>query len=80
MGKLSVIIPSYNEEKMIPNISSVVSSLLEKENIPYEIIFINDGSKDRTWERIVDVCSENPNIKGFNCRFYIIFSFAFNKT
>ena len=66
MGKLSVIIPSYNEEKMIHNISNVVSSLLQSKNIPYEIIFINDGSKDNTWDNIVEVCSENPNIKGFN--------------
>ena len=50
MGKLSVIIPSYNEEKMIYNISNIISSLLKKEKIPYEIIFINDGSKDKTWE------------------------------
>ena len=41
MGKLSVIIPSYNEEKMIYNISNIISSLLETEKIPYEIIFIN---------------------------------------
>ena len=66
MGKLSVIIPSYNEEKMIYNISNIISSLLETEKIPYEIIFINDGSKDKTWEKIVDVCKENMNIKGFN--------------
>lgn len=66
MGKLSVIIPSYNEDKMICNISSVVSSLLSDENIPYEIIFINDGSKDNTWEEIGKACDKNPNIKGFN--------------
>ena len=66
MGKLSVIIPSYNEEKMIYNISNIISSLLETEKIPYEINFINDGSKDKTWEKIVDVCKENMNIKGFN--------------
>ncbi len=66
MGKLSVIIPSYNEEKMIHNISNVICSLLDNENIPFEIIFINDGSKDNTWEKISEVCSENSNIKGFN--------------
>ncbi|MGX4598434.1 glycosyltransferase family 2 protein [Faecalimicrobium sp. JNUCC 81] len=66
MGKLSVIIPSYNEENMIYNISDRVSDLLEAENIPYEIIFINDGSKDKTWENITQVCEKNNNIKGFN--------------
>ncbi len=66
MGKLSVIIPSYNEEQMIHNISNVISFLLENENIPYEIVFVNDGSKDDTWEKILQVCNQNPNIKGFN--------------
>ncbi len=46
MEKLSVIIPAYNEEQNITNISSVVSSLLEENKIEYEIIFVNDGSRD----------------------------------
>lgn len=66
MGQLSVIIPAYNEEQNIDNISTVVSSLLENNNIKYEIIFVNDGSKDNTWDKISKVCSKNKNIKGFN--------------
>ena len=66
MGKLSVIIPAYNEEQNIDNISSVVSSLLENNNIKYEIIFVNDGSRDNTWEVISKVCKKNQNVKGFN--------------
>ncbi len=66
MEKLSVIIPAYNEEQNITNISSVVSSLLEENKIEYEIIFVNDGSRDNTWEMISEICSKNKNIKGFN--------------
>lgn len=66
MGKLSVIIPAYNEEQNINNISSVVSSLLEENDIKYEIIFVNDGSRDNTWQVISQMCEKNPNIKGFN--------------
>ncbi|MGL6104545.1 glycosyltransferase family 2 protein [Romboutsia sp.] len=66
MGKLSVIIPSYNEEKMISTTYRVISSLLESRNIPFEIIFINDGSKDKTWDEIQNICNEDSNIKGFN--------------
>ena len=66
MGKLSVIIPAYNEEQNIDNISSVVSSLLEDNNIEYEIIFVNDGSRDNTWEVISKACNKNQNIRGFN--------------
>lgn len=66
MGKLSVIIPAYNEQQNIVNISSVVSSLLEENNIKYEIIFVNDGSRDNTWDVISRICNKNKNIKGFN--------------
>lgn len=66
MGKLSVIIPAYNEEQNIDNISSVISSLLEDNNIKHEIIFVNDGSRDNTWEIISQICNKNKNIKGFN--------------
>ena len=37
---------------------------MEEENISYELVFVNDGSKDLTWEKIVKVSEENPNIKG----------------
>ena len=66
MGKLSVIISAYNEEQNIDNISSVVSSLLQDNNIEYEIVFVNDGSRDNTWEVISQRCNKNQNIKGFN--------------
>lgn len=61
---LSVIIPAYNEEKMIYKTSHIISSILEKEKIPYEIIFVNDGSKDKTWEKIKEV--SNFRIRGVN--------------
>ena len=49
---LSVVIPSYNEEKNIENTANVISGILENASIPYELIFVNDGSKDNTWEEI----------------------------
>ena len=63
-GILSVITPAYNEEKMIFKTAEVVSSILEKEQIPYEIIFVNDGSKDNTWENIQKVSKQNSKVKG----------------
>lgn len=46
---LSIIVPAYNEEQMIPITERTISELMEKENIPYELMFVNDGSKDGTW-------------------------------
>ena len=49
MKLLSIIIPSFNEENNIPNTAKVLSELLEKEKINYELIFLSDGSKDGTY-------------------------------
>lgn len=49
---LSVILPAYNEEKMIPVAAETLAGILDEAQIPFEILFVNDGSKDRTWEEI----------------------------
>ena len=45
---LSVILPSYNEEKMIPVAAETLAGILDEAQIPFELLFINDGSKDNT--------------------------------
>ena len=49
---LSVVIPSYNEEGNIENTAQTVCGILEENNIDFEIVFVNDGSKDKTWEKM----------------------------
>ncbi|RKJ43464.1 glycosyltransferase, partial [Butyricicoccus sp. 1XD8-22] len=61
MPLLSVILPAYNEEKMIAKAAETLSAILQKENIEAELIFINDGSKDGTWQEI-----ERASLE-FNC-------------
>lgn len=61
---LTVVIPAYNEEENIPRAAEVISRLLEREKIPYELLFVNDGSGDRSWEMIREAAAENPNIHG----------------
>lgn len=61
---LSVIIPAYNEEAMIPITAKCVAGLLEKEKIVYELVFVNDGSRDATWEKIRKASDENPHVRG----------------
>ena len=63
---LSVIIPAYNEEKMIQKTADTVDGILGKEAIPYEIVFINDGSRDGTWEQIEAAAERNPQVKGIH--------------
>lgn len=63
---LSIIIPSFNEEGMIPKTSRTITKLLEEAGIFYELIFINDGSTDRTWEKIQQAASQNTRVRGIN--------------
>ena len=70
---LSVILPAYNEEKMIRKASDVIDRILSSEGIAYEIVFVNDGSKDRTWEEIEQAARENSHVTG------ILFSRNFGK-
>ncbi len=64
MALLSIILPSYNEEQNIANTAKVLGELLEKEQIDYELVFVSDGSKDKTYEEILKVAEKNPKIKG----------------
>lgn len=64
--RISIIIPSYNEEQLIKNTSKVVSDIMNQNNIPFEILFVDDGSKDGTWEQILSLSRDNLNIHGIH--------------
>ncbi|WP_256372296.1 glycosyltransferase family 2 protein [Butyrivibrio sp. CB08] len=61
---LSVIIPAYNEEQMIPKTVSVIDGILCEAHIDHELLFVNDGSKDSTWEKIEEAASTSRSVKG----------------
>lgn len=61
---LSVIIPAYNEENMVCQTADEISARLEKAKIVYEILFVDDGSKDKTWEEIQGLAKEFDFIRG----------------
>lgn len=61
---LSIIIPAYNEEENIQNTAHVVQEIMVKAEIPYEIIFVSDGSRDATFSKIVSLAHLDPRIRG----------------
>ena len=63
---LSVIIPAYNEEKCIKTAYSKIYSLLAKNNIESQFVFVDDGSKDQTYKMITELASEKENINGLH--------------
>lgn len=64
MAMLSVVLPAYNEEQNIANTTQVISELLQEHGIPYELIFVSDGSKDGTYAEIEKAAGTNPCVKG----------------
>ena len=61
---LSIVIPAYNQEKMIWKTTEVVSGIMEREKIPFELVFVNDGSRDQTWEMIEKAAEKNTHVTG----------------
>lgn len=61
---LSIILPSYNEEKNIAYARTEISKIMEKENISFELIYVNDGSKDKTWSEIERLSREYSYVHG----------------
>lgn len=61
---LSIILPSYNEEKMIPIAAKRLGEILTPENIDYELVFVDDGSRDTTWQQIQDVARTDSHVVG----------------
>ena len=61
---LSVVLPAYNEEKMIQKAAGTIGGILQKEAIDYEIIFVDDGSKDGTWQQIEQTQKEDQHVNG----------------
>lgn len=63
---LSVIIPAYNEEKCIERAYGAIQSLLAENEIEGEFIFVDDGSKDNTYEMITRLSEEKDNVTGLH--------------
>ena len=63
---LSVIIPAFNEEKMISRTAETLLEILQKENIPCELLFVDDGSTDATWAEIRQAANKSAAVRGIH--------------
>lgn len=61
---LSIILPAYNEEQNIERTAKTLSGLLEKEGIPFELLFVSDGSADGTYEEICRLAKQDKRVRG----------------
>lgn len=61
---ISVIIPLLNEQESLPELTSWIEKVMLQNNFSYEVIFIDDGSTDDSWETIQTLLNKNGNLKG----------------
>jgi len=61
---ISLVIPLYNEEESLPELSEWITRVMNVHNFSFEIIFVDDGSTDNSWKVIEELRAKNPSIKG----------------
>ena len=62
--EVSIVIPVYNEDESLPELCSWIERVMGEHHLSYEVILVDDGSTDRSWEVITDLRRNNPHIKG----------------
>jgi glycosyltransferase involved in cell wall biosynthesis len=62
--EISVVIPVYNEDESLPELLAWIDRVMRENSLSYEVILVDDGSTDRSWEVITELRHANPYIKG----------------
>ena len=65
---ISVVIPLYNEEESLPELFAWIARVMSENKFSYEVIFINDGSTDKSWDVIKSLSEEHECVKGIKFR------------
>lgn len=65
---LSIVIPTFNEEESIPELSAWIDKVMKEYAFSYEVLFVDDGSKDKSWNVIENLHKQNPDLKGIKFR------------
>jgi len=65
---ISIIVPLFNEEESLPELHAWIDRVMKANGFSYEIIFVNDGSTDRSWDVIEELKKEHDEVKGIKFR------------
>lgn len=65
---ISVVIPLFNEDESLPELHDWIVKVMTEHNYTYEILFVDDGSKDNSWQVIEALAAKNPHVHGIKFR------------
>lgn len=65
---ISIVVPLYNEDESLPDLHAWISRVMEANGFSYEIIFVNDGSTDRSWQVINELAAQDKHVHGIKFR------------
>ena len=65
---ISVVVPLYNEEESLPELYRWIEKVMKANGFSFEVIFVNDGSTDNSWQVIEDLSKQSENVKGIKFR------------
>lgn len=68
MLNVSLVIPLYNEAESLPELHAWIVRVCKQENLTYEVLLLDDGSSDSSWEIIQRLRQQDPNVRGFRFR------------
>ncbi len=66
--EISIIVPLFNEDESLPHLAEWIDRVMEEHHFDYEVIMVDDGSKDRSWQVIESLHEKNPRYKGVKFR------------
>ena len=65
---ISVVIPLLNEEESLPELAAWIERVMMENHLSYEVLFVDDGSRDGSWKIIEGLAAQNTNLKGIKFR------------
>ena len=65
---ISVIVPLYNEEESLPELHDWIARVMKANGFSYEVVFVDDGSSDNSWQIVKELASASPHVKGIRFR------------
>lgn len=65
---ITVVVPLFNEEESLPELYAWIERVMKANDFSFEVIFVNDGSTDHSWEVIEELAEKSANVKGIKFR------------